>query len=81
MFFPSNTTEHAPIVIPTHFLWVGLLAMLILFMIISTVLVYHWVTYGYKAATTSIAGIVYFSGSVLFVGITMIAIISYGISL
>ena len=60
------------------FLWIGLGVILLLFAIISLILVYHWITYGYKLITTTFMGAVYFSVSFVMFSVILITLLGYG---
>jgi hypothetical protein len=63
--------------IAPKFLWYGFGILLVLVTIISLVLLYHWVAYGYKHVKTSAIGALYFSGVLVLMGVIFFAIISY----
>ncbi len=59
------------------FIWIGLGVTLFLFAIISLILVYHWITYGYKPLVTSFMGAIYFSMSFVLFSIILVTLLGY----
>ena len=59
------------------FLWIGFGIIILLFAIISLILVYHWITYGYKLITTTFMGAVYFSVSFVIFSVILITLLGY----
>ena len=63
--------------IQPKFLWIGLGVVLFLFAVVSLILVYHWITYGYKPLTTSFMGAIYFSLSFILFSIILVTLLGY----
>ena len=63
--------------IQPKFLWIGLGVVLFLFAVVSLILVYHWITYGYKPLTTSFMGAIYFSMSFILFSIILVTLLGY----
>jgi len=59
-------------------LWVSAGVLLLFFVIISLILVYHWITYGYKATTVTLAMLVYFAGAFVIFSVILITLLAYG---
>lgn len=73
--------KNIPIAINPQILWWGFAIIAILTIIGSVVLLYHWITYGYKPITTSTTGTVYFMGAILLLSMMFFAAVSFTASL
>lgn len=76
----SGFVKHgAPIdiLVNPKFLWTGLGVVAVLFVIISLVLIYHWISYGYKPMTTGMMAAIYLSMSFVMFSVMLITIIAY----
>jgi|GEM_PF-2718329 len=80
-YLAGNITTRAPIAIPSQYLWSGFLIVILMFVILSAILAYHWVTYGYKQKRTKLIGTIYLIGSFTFIIIATMALIAYSSSL
>lgn len=63
--------------ISPEILWTGFGILFFITTVLSIVLLYHWVSYGYKPIKTGFAGSIYFMGTIVLVGVIFFAIISY----
>ncbi len=82
--FPSvfNTTNKVLIIaISPKILWIGFGVVLVLTIIMSIVLLYHFASYGYKPVKTGIMGSIYVIGAIVILGVMFFAILSYTNSL
>lgn len=82
--FPSilNTTNATiTFSIDPKILWIGFGVVVTFATIMSIVLLYHWAHYGYKPIKTGVMGAIYFTGTVVLLGVMFFAIISYSGSL
>jgi len=69
------------IVINPKIVWITILVVLIIFLITSSFIFYHWSTYGYNSKTTSLAIKIYSIGSILFILTGIMGAIIYTSSL
>jgi len=69
------------VVINPKIVWIVILAVLIIFLIASAVIFYHWSTYGYNSKTTSRAIKIYLIGSGLFIATGIMGAIMYTFSI
>lgn len=71
--------EHVTIdfLVDPKFLWMGLGVILLLFTIISLILVYHWIVYGYKPMKIVLMGTVYVCVSLVIFSIILITLLEY----
>ena len=58
-------------------LWWGLLGIATLFAVITIILFYHWIAYGYRPVKTGFMGTIYLAGSLVLLGIMFIAATAY----
>lgn len=65
------------IMIDPRFLWVGLGGVALLFTIVSLILIYHWIAYGYRPITTGVMAAVYLSLSFVIFSVMLVTIVSY----
>lgn len=61
--------------------WLFFVVIVVVFVLISTILVYHWITYSYAPKTTARAIKIYSIGSCLFILIALFGCIQYSLSL
>lgn len=83
LFDNGIVKEEVPVDFFIHpkFLWLGLGVILLLFAIVSLILVYHWITYGYKLMATTFMGAVYFSVSFVIFSVILITLLGYSATL
>jgi hypothetical protein len=74
--FVKNGTP-IDIIINPKFLWAGFGVVVILFAVISFMLIYHWIAYGYKPVTTGMMAAIYLSMSFVMFSVMLITIITY----
>jgi hypothetical protein len=68
-----NTSNIAEGVTP--FLWAVFGLVILVWVMYSSVLLYHWVRYGYQSSSVMIASITYFVGSGLLIFISLVALL------
>lgn len=73
-------TSNATLPVTPLLLWAVLGFLFGLFVIVSTIVIYHWHTYGYAPKATSRAIKIYVTGSVLITCSSIISIIMYATS-
>lgn len=61
------------------FLWTSFGIILILFAIVSLILIYHWITYGYKPLTTGFMTALYLAVSLIIFSVILITLLAYSI--
>jgi len=78
-FLNGNELQNL-ITINPQIIWIVFIITLIVFVIISAIIFYHWFAYGYKFKNTLRAIIIYLVGSGFFIIISIVSAIMYTIS-
>lgn len=68
------------IVIDTWVLLVLFGIMLLIFIVISSILAYHWHRFGFDRERIAVMRVIYFIGCLIFLGAALTGIVLYGLS-
>ena len=76
----STETQYVLTIHP-QILWIGIAIAIIIFLVFSGVIMYHWSAYGYAPKTISRVTKIYGAGAILFIAIAISGAIMYTLSL
>ncbi|MBU1730377.1 hypothetical protein KJ557_02385 [Patescibacteria group bacterium] len=79
-FFNSDNLQNIIIINP-QIVWIVFIITLIIFIIISAVIFYHWFAYNYTSKNTLRSIIIYLVGSGFFIAISIVSAIIYTVSI